>query len=117
MEITTIVGQIYKCFGKLAFVREFDLNIEYPIVSGRIHLLENCFVQVYFNEHTATLSFALIRNNKRIWGLDHDNDTGWHVHTLENPDEHNTINQKSINEIAKELEIIWTLIETNKRAG
>ncbi len=33
-------------------------------------------VYIYFNEFTSTTAFALLENNKRIWGIDFDNPRG-----------------------------------------
>ncbi len=37
-----------------------------------------------YNAQTKKYSFALIKENKRIFGM--DNTKGWHVHPFENPD-------------------------------
>ncbi len=39
------------------------------------------FLQVYFNELTGTVAFALIEQGKRVWGVDYDKGRGG-IYTL-----------------------------------
>lgn len=56
-------------------------------------------MQIYFNELSGTTAFALIEKHRRIWGIDFNDMKGWHLHPLENPENHINIDEKSIEEI------------------
>ncbi len=43
------------------------------MLKGRARLKKNRYLQIYFNELTGTTAFALIEQEKRIWGIDFDN--------------------------------------------
>ncbi len=73
-------------------------------------LKKNRFLQVYFNEVTGTTAFALIEEDKRIWGIDFDNMRGWHLHPLRNLETHCKTDQKTIDEIINELTEVWALL-------
>ena len=56
-------------------------------------------MEVYYNDLTETIAFALIKNEKRIWGIDKDNIRGWHIHPLNNPEQHDSIQSLTIFDI------------------
>jgi hypothetical protein len=91
------------------FVR-VSLETEGPIASGRAYLNEPSgqFLRIYFNEATGTIAFALISGRQRIWGVDHDNRRGWHLHLAENPAEHVAIAPQSITEIMQMLQDVMS---------
>ena len=59
-----------------------SINIRIPLIYGN-------FIDIFFNEETGTTAFALIENNKRIFGV--DNTGGWHLHPFKSPDAHQEI--------------------------
>ncbi|MBI4745064.1 MAG: hypothetical protein HY786_00600 [Deltaproteobacteria bacterium] len=69
------------------FIKGIDiLLLDEPALKVRAVLNESIFIDVFYNAETCKYSFALIRDNKRIFGA--DNLRGWHIHPFENPDEH-----------------------------
>ncbi len=64
-------------------VRTFDLDI----LNVRVYLVDNSFIEVFYNTMTDKTSLALIEADKRIYGKDNAK-MGWHVHPLENPKAH-----------------------------
>ena len=56
------------------------------VVRIRIFLVEGSFIDIYYNAETEKISFAWIRNNKRVYGV--DNLEYWHVHPIEDPERH-----------------------------
>jgi hypothetical protein len=56
-----------------------SINLRIDVVSGG-------FIEAFFNEHTGTTAFALIRDRRRIYGA--DNTGGWHVHPFDDPSLH-----------------------------
>ena len=77
-------------------------------------LENNFFLQVYFNAQTETTAFALIKEDKRAWGIDFDSIRGWHLHPVENPDDHLIIETKTIKEIIAHLAKVWDVITGKK---
>ena len=73
----------------------------------------NFFLQVYFNERTKTTAFALLKEEKRAWGIDFDSIRGWHLHPVENPEDHLIIEHKTIKEIIAHLAKAWDVL-TNR---
>ncbi len=52
----------------------------------RAYLIDESFIEAFFNEATQKVAFARIQNGKRIFGA--DNTGGWHWHPLDAPEEH-----------------------------
>jgi hypothetical protein len=61
------------------------------------------FLEVYHNEVTETTAFALIKEAKRIWGIDKDSLRNWHIHPLNNPEQHEPIQSPAISDIIESL--------------
>ena len=52
----------------------------------RAHLSDGSFADAFYNEATEKTAFALIKNERRIFGA--DNTGGWHWHPFDAPDSH-----------------------------
>lgn len=111
MDISQFLLLLLEGFSKLDFVEKVDIQTEVFVLKGRAILKENRFLQIYFNELTGTTAFALIEKERRIWGIDYDNMRGWHLHPLENPETHHTIDKKTIEEIIKMLLEVWSFLK------
>ncbi|MBI4789586.1 MAG: hypothetical protein HY782_21360 [Chloroflexi bacterium] len=61
-------------------------NLTPTSVTIRVPMTNDGFVDAFFNEETGTTAFALVQENRRIFGA--DNTGGWHLHPFEEPDEH-----------------------------
>ena len=59
------------------------------------------FVEVFYAPQTSRTSFAMINDEKRIFGI--DNLGGWHRHPLEDPAKHITISKPNMDEIFNSL--------------
>jgi len=55
----------------------------------RVPLTIDGFVEVFYNEQTATTAYALIRGGQRVFGV--DNTGGWHVHPFDDPARHDPL--------------------------
>ena len=91
----------------MIFVEKVDIQTEVFVLKGRAILKKKRYLQIYFNELTGTTAFALIEKNKRIWGIDCDNIRGWHIHPLENPETHLTINPLTPDKIIHQISRVW----------
>jgi len=67
----------------------------------KVLLAKNRFLHIYFNERTGTTAFALVEKERRIWGIYYDNLRGWHEHTIENPESHQSIQLADVQETIK----------------
>jgi hypothetical protein len=55
-------------------------------ISLRIHVAGGGFIDAFYNEQTGTTAFALIQQDRRVFGA--DNTGGWHIHPFAEPDQH-----------------------------
>lgn len=110
MEIDKFLLSLLGSLAGLDFVEKIDFKTEVFVLKGRAILKKNRFLQVYFNELTGTIAFALIEQDKRVWGVDFDNLRGWHLHPLKNADGHFNIAPMSIEEIIDALADVWALL-------
>ncbi|MDL1973928.1 MAG: hypothetical protein LWX55_03915 [Deltaproteobacteria bacterium] len=110
MGINQFFLSLLNALSTLEFVKKVDFQTEVFVLKGRVILKKNRFLQVYFNELTGTTAFALIEQEKRIWGIDFDNMRGWHLHPLDNSEGHSSIDPMDIQEIVRALADVWSLI-------
>ena len=103
MDLKTFLTELLAALTDIDFVEDIDLSAEGIVVSGRIILSGKMFLEVYYNEVTETIAFALIKDEKRIWGIDRDNIRDWHVHPLNNSEQHESIQPLTISDIIKRL--------------
>ncbi|HLP46608.1 MAG TPA: hypothetical protein VK469_11700 [Candidatus Kapabacteria bacterium] len=114
MDVNWFLRQLLEQLSRLPFVKNLDLKTEVIVVKGRVFLDQNFFLQVYFNERTETTAFALVKEEKRMWGIDFDSIRGWHLHPVENPDDHQVIEPKTIAEIIDHLEKAWDVLTSKE---
>jgi hypothetical protein len=110
MDISQFLSSLLKSLSSLDFVEKTDIQTEAFVLKGRVILKKNRFLQIYFNELTGTTAFALIERNRRVWGIDFDNIRGWHLHSLENPETHYGIDEKTVEEIVESFSKVWPLL-------
>ena len=55
------------------------LNLRVPLATGE-------FIDVFYNEISGTVAYALIKDRRRIYGA--DNTDGWHFHPFDDPHQH-----------------------------
>ncbi len=103
MDTKAFSSELLSALTKTGLFQQVSLSVEGPTVDGRAHISENRFLNYYFNERTGTMAFALIDNEKRIWGIDFDNLRGWHSHPIDKPEEHIAIESLTVAEIVTRL--------------
>lgn len=114
MDVNQFLQQLLEELSQLSFVKNLGLNTEVFVIKGRVFLENNFFLQVYFNAQTKTTAFALIKEEKRTWGIDFDSIRGWHLHPVENPDDHLIFEPKTIKEIIAHLAKAWDVVTSKK---
>lgn len=60
-------------------------------VNLRVGLTVGGFIDAFYNEQTGTTAFALIREDRRVFGA--DNTGGWHMHPFKDPRLHVVLSQ------------------------
>ena len=55
-------------------------------MKSKIFLIDDSFVEIYYNFENGKASFAVIKDNCRIFGA--DNLGFWHIHPFNNPEKH-----------------------------
>lgn len=84
------------------------------LLKARLHVAPNLYVQVYRNDRFDTTNFALIHNDRRIFGRDHLNGH-WHRHPLGAPEVHDKSaeGQRTVDlpEFLDEVEAILSALE------
>jgi hypothetical protein len=72
-------------------------------ISLRIGLKSGGFVDAFYNEQTETTAFALVDQDRRVFGA--DNTSGWHVHPFSDSARHERLeNPMSFAEFVVEIE-------------
>lgn len=107
MDVKSFLVELLSALAKLDFVKDVDLKAEGLILSGRVMFRKSMFLEVYYNEITETIAFALIEEQRRIWGIDKDNIRDWHIHPLDDPTKHTGIEPLSVSEIIETLSTVW----------
>lgn len=108
MDVELFLSSLLDALADRPFVRSVDLETEAIVLRGRVLLEQDRFLQVYFNEETGTTAIALIEDEQRIWGVDYDDLRGWHVHPVDDPDQHRDIDPMTPSEIVEALADAWT---------
>lgn len=55
-------------------------------ISMRVGVITGGFIDTFYNEDTGTTAFALIRQGRRVFGV--DNTGSWHLHPFADPSQH-----------------------------
>ncbi|MGQ9556233.1 MAG: hypothetical protein ACUVWR_19195 [Anaerolineae bacterium] len=83
-----LLNEIVAACEQSAIVAGYSLRtLDLDILSLRVHLVDESFIEVFYNLASAKTAFALIRNGLRIYGKDNAK-MGWHEHPLANPGAH-----------------------------
>ena len=67
----------------------------------RLVLSPMLFIDIFYGARKRRIDFALIKERKRIFGI--DTLGGWHRHPLDKPEHHEPIKQMSLQEIISQL--------------
>lgn len=79
-------------------------------LKANIHLDKNLFIALRFNARNGRMDFALIQNNKRIFG--YDNLKRWHYHPYENLSRHIICDKPSIGKIISDIRKVYEAIKS-----
>jgi hypothetical protein len=104
MDVVTFVSELLKGLSSIETVQDVTSHAEGPTVRGRADFGEDLFLAFYYNQMTGTQAFALVRNERRLWGIDYDNLRGWHEHPLGQTELHVILEAQTISSIIKRLQ-------------
>lgn len=107
MDIKIFLQELLSALAKVDFIKDVDLKTEGMVLSGKVLLQKDIFLEVYHNAITGTIVFALIKERQRIWGVDRDNIRDWHTHPLDDPKKHVEIEPLSVSNVIEILASIW----------
>jgi len=83
-----LLDQIVKVCAHSPAVETYTLRtLDADILSLRVHLADDSFIEVFFNTANERVFFALISGNQRIHGKDNAK-IGWHEHSADAPQLH-----------------------------
>lgn len=72
---------------RFSFIKEIEISLlDEPVVKIKASIQKNSFINIFYNADTSKYSFSLIKDNKRVFGL--DNTRKWHIHPFEDPNSH-----------------------------
>lgn len=115
MEIDQFRTQLISALSSLDYIESINISeVKESKFIGTVRVRRSYVLSIRFKlfQGILTLSFTLIFENKRIWGLDKDNRAGWHIHPLHDVTNHEPIEPKKVHEIVMEFDrIVRQLIE------
>jgi hypothetical protein len=98
-----LYGRIVQACAESALVTGIELLVlEAPVLKLRAHVGTLAFVEVFFNEETGKTSFALLRDEQRMFGA--DNTRGWPLHPIDTPETHRPCAPMSFDSFLRQVE-------------
>lgn len=82
---------ISACSGSSVVVSVATAGIGVTWLRLRAYLVDESFIEAFFNETTQKIAFARIKEGKRVFGA--DNTGSWHWHMPDTPEEHTPAKQ------------------------
>jgi hypothetical protein len=90
VRISDRIREIENAARQCAFVRQMvKIDETYYSVKYRLHITQELFVQLYFNERSGTVGMVLVHHRQRIYGRDCEANR-WHRHPANDPSLHDT---------------------------
>lgn len=87
---------------KYGFIHEIEIQLlDEPVAKIKAIIDSNTLISIFYNAETYKYSYALIRENKRIFGA--DNARNWHIHPFESPDSHIESSEMSLSDFLDTL--------------
>lgn len=88
MNADAVEQEVRRTAREWAFIRQVEtVDKTDAAIKLRLHIVTDCFVQVYVNTRKQLISYALVLNRGRIFGRDCDGGA-WHRHPAASPEEH-----------------------------
>ena len=104
MDVSSFAQQLFRELAKRPQFQHVTSQMDGPVIRGQAVISERRYLQFFYNSRTGTIAFALINDNLRVWGIDHDKRQGWHLHPVDDPAAHLPLDPKTIAEILEDLD-------------
>jgi len=91
--------------GNLEIIEKNNVRLK-----ARYHVGVSLFIDVFYATRTRKISFAVIQNGDRVFGI--DNLGFWHCHPFRNPQKHEPIETPSIEEIVSQCKLAINALTT-----
>jgi len=79
--------QTIEVCAKYDFIQGIEIQLlDEPVAKTKAIIDSDTFISIFYNAETSKYSFALIKKDKRIFGV--DNARNWHIHPFGSPDFH-----------------------------
>jgi hypothetical protein len=99
-----LFGRIVEVCTTSTLVSAYTLRtLDLDVLSLRVHLVDDSFIEVFFNVTTEKTAFALIVGQDRVYGKDNAK-LGWHMHPFDNPGAHYPCEPVSFEEFLADVE-------------
>ncbi len=88
ISLSEIRAESYQALDDIWFIQSIE-EIDHTDISLslRLHIRQGLFVQLFYGTYSDSLYFALIENERRIFGIDREHNQ-WHMHPFEEPNSH-----------------------------
>ncbi len=110
MHISEFIKAVQSELSHFDYIQEISVESEVFTTRIKVKIKETLYVHIFYNQKTETLSYALLNQQKRIWGIDSNDLAGWHEHTFEDPEGHISIKPKNVYEVIRKLHTILQII-------
>jgi hypothetical protein len=108
MDLSQFEAQLRSALSGYSYIQNIYIFRRTPIsLKGIIVLDEKYEIIVFYNSTFSIISFSLIFEKNRVFGIDTDSRIGWHIHPEENPNSHKSVSEKSIAEIIAIIDKIY----------
>jgi hypothetical protein len=116
MDLDAFEKELRKELSLINFVIDIEFKQRTPIsLSGIVRIQKDYFLSIFCIVAFNIMSFSLIYRKSRIWAIDRDNRIGWHIHPLNNSENHEILTEQTIKNIISDLNILLhKLIIENK---
>jgi hypothetical protein len=86
--LSELRAEAYEALDSVWFIQSLE-EVDHTDISLslRLHIRQGLFVQLFYGNRSDSLYFALIENDRRIFGIDRERNQ-WHMHPFETPDAH-----------------------------
>lgn len=68
MDLKTFLEELFSALANTDFVEDIDIKSEGIILSGRVSLQKDIFLNIYYNQLTGTTAFTLIKKRRKDLG-------------------------------------------------
>ncbi|MCB1191341.1 MAG: hypothetical protein H7A23_05145 [Leptospiraceae bacterium] len=110
MHISEFIKAVQSELSQLNYIQETSIESEVFTARIKVKVKDALSIYIFYNQKTGTLSYALLNQYRRIWGIDCNDPVGWHEHTFENPEGHILIKPKNVYEVIRKLHTILQII-------